>query len=104
MNKIKRLFLKILQGNVIYDDNIVPVIIKDYWFDTTPCITIHGYVRKKGDYNRYYTTVQRPLDDEHPLYDNENPIKKYLILQNQQNILIVFRLMFGAIMKEKGKK
>ena len=66
-----------MQGNVIYDDNIVPVIIKDYWFDTTPCITIHGYVRKKGDYNRYYTTVQRPLDDEHPLYDNENPIKKY---------------------------
>lgn len=77
MNKIKRLFLNILQGNVIYDNNIVPVIIKDYWFDTTPCITIHGNVRNKTPNNRHYVQVKRVLDKNHDLYDSEKPFKKY---------------------------
>ena len=77
MNKIKRLFLNILQNKIIYNDKIVPVVIKDYWIDMTPCITIHGYARNKGGRNRYYNTVLRPLEKANPLYDENNPSKRY---------------------------
>lgn len=76
MNKIKRAFLKLLQGNVIYDDDIVPVVIKDYWYDTTPCITISGMDRTKRS-PRQRTTECHPLPETHPLYDPANPYKKY---------------------------
>ena len=79
MNKIKRLFLKILQNNIIYNEDIVPVVIKDYWFDTTPCITIHGFNRDKNNL-RWYTTTYKTVDETHPLYDSENPTKKYPFL------------------------
>lgn len=76
MNKIKRLFLKILQNRIILDDKIVPVIIKDYWADMTPCITIYGYNKDKGG-RRYYNTVRRPLKDNNPLFNEDKPNKKY---------------------------
>lgn len=76
MNKIKSLFLKILQNKIILDDKIVPVIIKDYWADMTPCITIYGYNKDKS-HNRYYNTVKRPLNKDNPLYDSDKPNKKY---------------------------
>lgn len=77
MNKIKRLFLKLLQNKIIYEDNIVPVVIKDYWYDVTPCITIRGLSRDRGDYLTHRITVKKPLDISHPLYNNEKPNKKY---------------------------
>ena len=77
MNKIKRMFLWILQGKIVYDDKIVPVVIKDHWYDTTPSITIKGYNRDDKDCLRQQITVKRPLKEDHPLYDGENPEKKY---------------------------
>ena len=77
MNKIKRLFLRLLQDRIIYEDDIVPVVIKDYWYDTTPCVTIRGISRDKGSYLTHQITVKRPLDENHPLYDENNPNKRY---------------------------
>lgn len=76
MNKIKKTFLKLLQNNIIYNDDIVPVIIKDYWYDTTPCITIGGMDRTKKS-PRQHTRECHPLPSTHPLYDENNPYKKY---------------------------
>lgn len=76
MNKIKRAFLQILQGKIVYDDKIVPVVIKDHWYDTTPSITIVGLVKETENY-REHITVKRPLKETHGLYDSENPNKKY---------------------------
>lgn len=76
MNKIKRTFLKLLQNNIIYDDDIVPVVIKDYWYDTTPCITISGMDRTRTSH-RQRSTECHPLEQTHPLFDSENPYKKY---------------------------
>lgn len=84
MNIIKRTFLQILQNRVIFDDDIVPVIIKDYWADMTPCITITGFSRDKGRYNREQRTVYQPLPSTHRLYDAENPNKKYPFLAEYQ--------------------
>ena len=83
MNKIKRMFLWILQGKIVYEDKIVPVVIKDHWYDTTPSITINGYNRDNGDCLRQQITVKRPLKEDHPLYDNEDPNKKYPHLAEQ---------------------
>lgn len=76
MNKVKKTFLKILQNKIIYDDDIVPVVIKDYWYDTTPCITISGFDRTKRS-PRQRSTECHPLPPTHPLYDEENPYKRY---------------------------
>lgn len=77
MNKIKRMFLRILQGKIVYDDKIVPVVIKDHWYDTTPSITINGEHKESKDYLRQQITVQRPLKEDHPLYNAEKPDRKY---------------------------
>lgn len=84
MNIIKKTFLQILQGNIVFDDNIVPVVIKDYWYDTTPCVTISGFSRDKGRYNRQQRTIRKPLSESHPLFDAENPKKKYPFLAEYQ--------------------
>lgn len=83
MNKIKRAFLQILQGKIVYHDKIVPVIIKDYWYDTTPSITILGVNKDKGDSLRQQITVKRPLKENHPLFNDETPNKKYPHLAEQ---------------------
>ena len=83
MNKIKTLFLKILQGKVIYHDKIVPVVIKDYWYDNTPCITITGFNRDRHNYPRQQVLVKRPLPKYHELYDKTHPDKKYPHLAEQ---------------------
>lgn len=77
MNKLKRAFVKILYGFVWYDDDIVPVVIKDYPLDTTPCITIQGMQRKNRNGRRQRSTECHPLPENHPLYDEDNPNKKY---------------------------
>ena len=83
MNKVKRVFLQILQGNIVYNDKIVPVVIKDHWYDTTPSITINGKNKDDGSCLRQQITVRRPLKENHPLYDEENPDKKYPHLAEQ---------------------
>ena len=83
MNKIKRAFLKILQGKIVYEDKIVPVVIKDHWYDTTPSVTINGLNRDKDTCWRQQITVKRPLKEDHPLYDVDNPLKKYPHLAEQ---------------------
>lgn len=77
MNKIKTLFLSILQGKIIYKDKIVPVIVKDRWVDKTPCITIYGINRDKGQYLRQNVQVKKPLKKDHPLYNKDKPNKKF---------------------------
>lgn len=77
MNKIKSLFLHILQGKIHYKDKIVPVVIKDYWIDKTPCITIYGVSRDKYNYRRQTVQVKKPLNDTHPLYDSKHPNKRF---------------------------
>ena len=84
MNIIKKTFLKILQNNIVLDDNIIPVVIKDYWYDVTPCITITGFSRDKGKYHREQRTVYQPLPPTHRLYDEEDPNKKYPFLAEYQ--------------------
>lgn len=80
MNIIKRTFLNLLQNKIILDDDIVPVIIKDYWADMTPCVTITGFSRDKGRYHRQQRTVYQPLPPTHRLYDETDPNKKYPFL------------------------
>lgn len=77
MNKIKRTFLKLLQGKITYNDKVVPVVIKDFPYDKTPCITIHGTNRDKGQHRRQLITQFRKLPSNHQLYDENNPDKKY---------------------------
>ena len=84
MNIVKRTFLQLLQNRIIFDDDIIPVVIKDYWYDVTPCVTITGFSRDKGRYNRQQRTVRKPLSEEHPLYDAENPNLKYPFLAEYQ--------------------
>lgn len=77
MNKLKKTFVRILHGFVWYDDDIVPVVIKDYPLDKTPCITIQGMEKKKRNSRRQRSTECHPLPKTHYLYDDENPHKKY---------------------------
>ena len=77
MNKVKRLFLKILQNKIVLDDQIVPAIIKDYWVDMTPCITIYGSNRRNSNNKRDYNRVMRPLKEDNPMYNPDKPNKKY---------------------------
>lgn len=77
MHKIKRTFLKLLQNKITYKNEIVPVIIKDFPYDKTPCITITGTNRDKGNHRRQHITQKRPLSPHHDLYDEKNPHKLY---------------------------
>ena len=77
MNKIKHTFLLLLQNNIVYDDKIVPVVIKDYPYDKTPCITINGMNRDTGKHRRQHITQHKKLNPNHELYDENNPNKKY---------------------------
>lgn len=77
MNKIKKTFVEILYGNVWYKDDIVPVVIKDYPYDTTPSITIQGKGARKSNSRRKRSTECHPLPKNHPLFDENDPYKKY---------------------------
>lgn len=77
MHKIKQTFLHILRNRIVYDNKIIPVIIKDRWADMTPCITIWGHTRDTGEHRRQRIRVWCPLPKHHPLYDENHPNKKY---------------------------
>ena len=84
MNIVKKTYLQLLQNRIILDDQIIPVIIKDYWYDTTPCVTITGFSRDKGRYNRQQRTIYKKLSEDHPLFDEDNPDEKYPHLAEYQ--------------------
>lgn len=74
-NHIENVFLKILQGNIKYDDKDVPVVIRDFPIDKTPCVTITS---EEGIMlNRTIGTAEYKLPTTHPLYDPNDPEKKY---------------------------
>lgn len=77
MNHIKKTFVKILREKIYVDDKLIPVIIKDYPYDHTPCITISGMNRDKGNHRRQQVNVLSKLDENHPLYDPKYPERRY---------------------------
>ena len=77
MNHIKKTFVKILREKISVDDEIIPVVIRDYPYDKTPCVTISGFSRDKGKHRRQQVNVLSPLDESHPLYDPKYPEKRY---------------------------
>ena len=77
MNRIKRTFLTLLQNKITYNNQVVPVIIKDFPYDKTPCITLTGTNRDKGKHRIQHITRQLPLSSTDPLYDPTSPDKKY---------------------------
>jgi len=77
MNHIKKTFVKILRGKIHIDDKPIPVVIKDYPYDKTPCVTISGFNRDKGKHRRQQVTVLSKLSENHELYDPKYPEKRY---------------------------
>lgn len=77
MNHIKKTFVKILREKIHFGDEIIPVVIKDYPLDKTPCITISGLNRDKGGHRRQQVTVLRPLPEDHNLYDPKYPERRF---------------------------
>ncbi|MBX7076663.1 MAG: hypothetical protein K1X33_05055 [Methanobacteriaceae archaeon] len=91
MNIPEHTFLEILQDNIQIDDETVPVIVKNRLEDSTPCITINtiksDYLDDKKIYTSYY-----PLKKDHPLYDNDNPNKKYPQEMVEQSKLVSLQI------------
>ena len=77
MNHIKKTFVKILRDKIYVDDKLIPVVVKDYPLDKTPCITIGGFNRDRGNHRRQQVNVLRPLSKHHPLYDPKYPERRY---------------------------
>lgn len=77
MNHIKKCFVQILQNKIYLNDEIIPVVIKDYPYDKTPCVTISGFNRDKGQHRRQQVSVMCTLSKDHPLYDPKYPERKY---------------------------
>lgn len=77
MNHIKKTFVEILRDKIHVHDNVIPVVIKDYPYDTTPCITISGFNRDKGKHRRQQVNVKHKLHPSHPLYDPKYPERRY---------------------------
>ena len=77
MNHIKKTFVKILRGKIHLNDKPIPVVVKDYPYDKTPCVTISGLNRDRGKHRRQQVNIKRPLSEDHPLYDPKYPEKRY---------------------------
>lgn len=77
MNHIKKTFVKILREKIHFKDEIIPVVIKDYPLDETPCITISGMNRDKGKHRRQQVNVLSKLSKSHPLYDPKYPERRF---------------------------
>lgn len=77
MNHIKKTFVKILREKIYVHDKLIPVVIKDYPLDKTPCITISGFNRDRGQHRRQQVDVLSKLDENHPLYDPKYPERRY---------------------------
>lgn len=77
MNHIKKTFVEILRGKIHIDEKPIPVVIKDYPYDKTPCVTISGFNRDKGKHRRQQVNVWRKLPKDHQLYDPKYHEKRY---------------------------
>lgn len=77
MNHIKKTFVKILRDKIFIDDKPIPVVIKDYPYDKTPCITISGFNRDRRNHRRQQVNVLHKLDENHPLYDPKYPERRF---------------------------
>ena len=77
MSHIEKTFVKILREKIYVHDKLIPVVIKDYPLDKTPCITISGFNRDRGQHRRQQVDVLSKLDEDHPLYDPKYPERRY---------------------------
>ena len=77
MNHIKKTFVEILRGKIHIDDKPIPVVIKDYPYDKTPCVTITGFNRDKGKHRRQQVDVLSKLPKDHALYDPKYPERRF---------------------------
>ena len=76
MNKSIQFCLKVLSGNITYDDHIVKVIKRGYPLDKTPCITLDdsgGTALLSKD----LIDLMLPLPETHPQYDSNDPGKLF---------------------------
>lgn len=87
---VKFCFLKILDGAVVCNAKVVPVLTQFYPADLTPCITMSIQGGVGGD-TRTVAGVKSPLDEEHDYYDSDNPDEGYLqsikVLQPAKKVL-----------------
>lgn len=67
---------KILWGNIILNDKVIPVIQRPYPYDKTPCITIDDSGGSRF-LERQITNEKYPLPNNHPQFDVENPFRKH---------------------------
>lgn len=67
---------RVLWGNLELDGKLVPVIKRSYPYDKTPCVTIDDS-SPSGFVNRLIITENFPVNESHPLFDENNPLKKY---------------------------
>ena len=77
MNHIEKTFVEILRDKIHINDKIIPVVIKDYPYDVTPCVTISGFNRDRGAHRRQQVNVKHKLHPSHPLYDPKYPERRY---------------------------
>ncbi len=74
---IQQIILKILQDNVkTHLGENVPVVIRQFPLDTTPCITIDSEGGRPSDLP-YVLQEKLPLDENHPQYDSDHPNKLF---------------------------
>lgn len=75
---IEKIILKILQGNVqTHLGENIPVVIRQFPLDKTPCITIDSEGGRPSDLP-YVLQEKMPLPKNHPQYDKEDPGKLFL--------------------------
>ncbi len=67
---------RILFDNVFYNDEIVPVKKRTYPYDETPCITIDDS-GGSAVMERHIVNDDYPVNSSHPLYDPEEPFRKF---------------------------
>ena len=77
LNHLKKTFVEIFREKIYVDDKLVPVVVRDYPYDKTPCITISGFNRDKGQHRRQQVNIKVPLPKDHHLYDENHPNKRY---------------------------
>lgn len=67
---------RVLLDNVKYNGKTIPVRLRSYPYDETPCITVDD---SGGSIfiNRDITNEDYPLPNTHPQFDAESPFKKY---------------------------
>lgn len=76
MNICEHTILEILRNNILFNGEIVPVIVSKRFKDTTPSITIETTTTNPVS-ERYSDVWLLPLISSHPLFDGTDPEKLY---------------------------